>query len=87
MDKLSQSQQQGHAATVVELAAWLTLNAKALLSANSTCSPKPKPGGGETCNISWLFGKSLSSGNHSIGPLYGSVWGGAYDQGAASGAL
>jgi len=37
-------------------------------------------GGGETCNISWIFGKSLN--NRSIGPLFASNWGGVYNQGA-----
>ena len=70
---------QGNAALIRNYTQWLTVNAKALT--NSSCIPEPEQGGGETCHIWWLFGKSLN--NHSIGPLYGSSWGAVFTQGTA----
>merc|ERR1719195_1088254 len=58
---------------------WMVLNADSVLS-SSSCFPKPQPNGGETCNMSWLFGKSLH--NMSIGPLYGLLWNGPFIEGA-----
>lgn len=68
-----------HEATVTKYTAWLRQNADALL-ARSVCRPRSQEGGGQTCELVWSFGRSQH--NHSIGPLYGSAWGGPYDQGA-----